>query len=99
MIRIGLLENVDDRLFGRAIDFGHEVVRALFVDLDAVEIEGGTIDDRGGATGSLHRRVQHGMHSVSDKMMSMSDAARSGVVAPTGGGPLQLRRCRARTLF
>jgi hypothetical protein len=39
VVRVGLEHRLDDGLFGRLVDFGHEVVGPLLADLQHVEVE------------------------------------------------------------
>ena len=68
VVGIGLVQHLDDRLFGGMVDFGDEIVVLFFSDLEAVEVERGAVDDRGAAAGGLDRRVEHRVHRASVKM-------------------------------
>ena len=49
VVRVGFAQRLDDRLLGRAVDLGDEVVLALGGDGEPVEVERGAVDDRAGA--------------------------------------------------
>src|SRR5574338_26177 len=58
----------DDRLLGRVIHLGHEVVRRLRLHREQVELGGGAIDHGGCAARGLDGDVQGGMHAVRSRL-------------------------------
>ena len=62
MARIRLEQRFDDLVLRRLIHIGDEIVVLLFRNDDAVDIEGRTVDDGGGAAGGLDGRVEHWVH-------------------------------------
>ena len=63
MIRIGLAEVIDDRLFRAPVDFGDKIMATLFIDLDQVEIVGGFDDHFTCGTSGTKGNVAHRLHS------------------------------------
>jgi hypothetical protein len=61
---IGLQHGVDDGFFGQLVDLGDEVVGALGVDLQQIQVHRSPVDDRSGGTGGLHGDVEHGVEGL-----------------------------------
>ncbi len=66
MIRVGLVQYLDDRLFRLVVHFRDEIVGGFFLDGDDVEIAGRAVDDVAGAARGLHRDIEHRMHGIGD---------------------------------
>ena len=62
VVGVGLAHDLDDRLFGRAVHLGNEVVGAFGLDHERVAAQRRAVDDRAGAARGAHGDVQHGMH-------------------------------------
>ncbi len=64
MARVGVEQRVDDRGLGGAVDLADEVVRALDVDLQSIQVERGAVDDGPGRTRRLDGDVEHGVQRL-----------------------------------
>jgi hypothetical protein len=62
VVRVGFGQHIDDRLFGGAVDVGNEVVMIILGNNNALEVEGGAVDDGCGAAGGFDRRIDHWVH-------------------------------------
>jgi hypothetical protein len=62
VVRVAALHGADDVLLGHAVDFADEVVAALGVDLDGVELVDVADDEVAGAARGADADVQNGMH-------------------------------------
>ncbi len=62
MIGIRLVQHFDDRVFGIAIDVGHEIVALLFDDVQRVDAIHRAHHDLSRATAGAKRHVDHCVH-------------------------------------
>jgi hypothetical protein len=62
VVGISFGQHFNDRLLGGLVDVGDEVLVIFLGDDDAIEVEGGAVDDSGGAAGGFDRRVEHWVH-------------------------------------
>ncbi len=63
MIGIGLVQHVDDRVFGVAVDVGDEIVALLFDDVERVDPVHRAHDDLTRAAAGAKRHVDHCVHA------------------------------------
>ncbi len=62
VVRVGLEQGFDDRLFDRLVDISDEIVVLLLSNDDPVDIESSAVDDGGAAASSFDRRIEHWVH-------------------------------------
>ena len=62
VVRVGLLQVVDDFLLGFAVDFRDEIVLALGLDFNAIQLLRGAGDQITGLARGAQGDIQHGLH-------------------------------------
>ncbi|MNE09261.1 hypothetical protein D3C80_1019330 [compost metagenome] len=62
VVRVGLLQHIDDRLLGGAVNLGHVVLGVLLVDRDCIQAFDRAEDEFAGTAGRAQRDIQHGLH-------------------------------------
>ena len=62
MLGVGATNHVDDGIFRGAIHFGNQIIEALVLDRQYVQVFRSPADDRAGTASGFHCDVQHRMH-------------------------------------
>jgi hypothetical protein len=62
MVGIGGGQNLNNRLFGGSINFGHEVVGGLSADPQQIKIKACAVDNRAGAASRFDGCIQQWVH-------------------------------------
>jgi hypothetical protein len=81
VIRVGMAQDLHDRLLGLQIHLGHEVVARFLADAQRVRAVPGARGDPAGRPCGLHGGIQHGMHG--------RDSGCGGVGAQTIHSPVR----------
>ncbi|MNT96722.1 hypothetical protein D3C72_2388890 [compost metagenome] len=68
VVGVGGEQGVDDRRFGRVVDFGHEIVGLLGGDPDRLHVQRGAVDDGAGKASGLDGHVEHGVECGRHKL-------------------------------
>jgi hypothetical protein len=95
VVREGVAQHVDDRLFSGAIHLGDEVVGRLGLHGQQVELGRGAVDDGRGATGGLDGDVQGGMHAERSRLKNRGLLRVAGRRASTCDAATRLHTFRA----
>src|SRR6185503_16033372 len=69
----------DDGLLGGLIDIGHEVVVLLFCYADAVQVEGGAVDNGGATARGFDGRIEHWVHTSFRKISNTARGCASRI--------------------